>query len=819
MENPVSDSLRRWLRRLIHPPEEGEPGEAGFSASLRHTALLFAVAGALWTIATLVVLHSSVFVSVAAGGISGLLLVSLALVHAGRPRAGGVVLVIALWTGSTVAAGQMGGVSAPALQAYTVAILGAGLLVGRRASLVMAGLCGLAAGVLAWLESSGALSMPVLRSPWKTWWVELSIFLAAGFLLFDALGRVQEAFRRAVEREKRAHRLFEQGADAIFVLLRGRFVDANQQACQLTGYTRQELLTLPIRSIFVEPKPGTFRRDLETLASGETMSEQRTLLCKDGSSRIIEGNSRLLSDGRIEVMTRDVTERVEAQRKGGQLQVALDEAKEGIVVLDANERLVYANSFFRSLYDGSVDFNGHPTLEQLVNDPRRNDLVGKIRSDVVAGKSFSDRFQGQLPNGERVVRDTSWAPIRGASAEFLGFVGVVRDVTREVELEASLRHAHKMEAVGQLAAGVAHDFNNLLTAILGFADLLKPSVEGDAVAHEAVAQISEAARQAANLTAQLLAFGRKQPVQPAVLDLNGVVRESAGILRRLVREDVELEFALAPDLPRVQADPNQIRQLLLNLVTNARDATPRGGRIEIRTEQQRMPGATSSWGPTVRSGRYVMLSVRDTGEGMDAETREHIFEPFFTTKAVGQGTGLGLASVHGIVEQNGGMIEVESAPGQGATFRILLPETTRAATSAQRALPKLSMATPGTVLVVEDQDRVRGVVVRVLRDAGYRVLEASDGERTLRLLEKQPSIDVLLTDLVMPNLDGRSLAAMLRQRWPELRVLFTSGYAQESDRAWLASDENAAFLAKPFTPRELLEAVQKMMGASRGSPS
>ena len=187
--------------------------------------------------------------------------------------------------------------------------------------------------------------------------------------------------------------------------------------------------------------------------------------------------------------------------------MALDEAKEGIVVLDASEQLVYANSFFRSLYDGSIDFKARPSFEQLMNSEARTDLVAKIRSDIVAGRAFSDRYQRQRPNGERVVRDTSWAPIRGASGEFLGFVGVVRDVTREVELEASLRQAHKMEAVGQLAAGVAHDFNNLLTAILGFAELLKPSVQADPAAHEGVLQIGEAARQAANLTAQLLAFG------------------------------------------------------------------------------------------------------------------------------------------------------------------------------------------------------------------------------------------------------------------------------------------------------------------------
>jgi PAS domain S-box-containing protein len=808
------------IRYMMPPPESADPGKEGLSASLRHSALLFAGVGALWTIATLLVLRSSLFVTFAAAGISGTLLGSLLLVGANRPRLGGVLLVIGLWMGSTVAAALMGGVSAPAVQAYTVAILGAGLLVGRRASLWMALLCALAAAALAQLETIGALPLPLAHSPWKTWWVELSIFLAAGFLLFDAAGRVQTEIAGAVDSQERAHRLFDQGADAIFVLMRGRFVDVNRRACELTGYTREEILALKnVREIFVEPNPGTFRRDLETLGNGQTMSEQRTLLIKGGGTRLIEGNSRLLSDGRIEVFARDITERVAAQRKGGQLQVALDEAKEGIVVLDASERLVYANPSFQGLYEGAIDFNQQPSLEQLLSEARRGELVAKIRSDVVSGKAFSDRHQGRVRNGELVVRDTSWAPIRGASGEFLGFVGVVRDVTREVELEASLRHAHKMEAVGQLAAGVAHDFNNLLTAILGFAELLKPSVQGDPGAHEGVLQIGQAARQAANLTAQLLAFGRKQPVQPEVLDLNEVVRETAGILHRLVREDVELELALDPTLPSVQADRNQIRQLLLNLVSNARDATQQGGRVEIRTDERVISDEESGTTSAARKGRYAMLSVSDTGEGMDAETQEHIFEPFFTTKAVGQGTGLGLASVHGIVEQNGGMIEVESAPGRGATFRILLPATARVAAPPPRTLQKLSVATPGTVLVVEDQDRVRGVVVRVLREAGYQVLEASDGESTLRLVDELEAIDVLLTDIVMPRLDGRTLAARLRARWPDLRVLFTSGYAEDMDRAWLASDENAAFLPKPFTPRELLEAVERMVGALRTTPT
>jgi PAS domain S-box-containing protein len=797
---------------------ESASGEERVSLSLRDTSLLFGVIGVLWAIAGLLVLRGPLPITVATSGILGTLLVSFLLAHAGKPRSGGIVLVGGIWIGSTVAAAFTGGVSAPAVQAYTVAILLAGLLLGRRAAIWLAVLSGLAAAALARAQSLGALPTPAIPTPWSVWWVELSIFGTVGFLLFHALWRMNQAIARAVQSEERAHRLFEQGADAIFVLARGRFLDANRQACELTGYSRKELLALRVSDIFPEPKPGTFERDLETLSRGETMSEQRTLRCKDGGVRIVEGNSRLLSDGRIEVFTRDATERVEAQRRGGQLQVALEQAKEGVVVLDADERLVYANTFFRSLYDGSVDFDSRPSLEQLASDGAGSDLLERIRADVVAGRSFSGRRHLQLAGGERVVRDTTWAPIRGASGEFLGFVGVVRDVTREVELETSLRHAHKMEAVGQLAAGVAHDFNNLLTAILGFADLLKPCVRADPTASEGVLQIGEAAQQAANLTAQLLAFGRKQPVQPEVLDLNDVVRETAGMLRRLVREDVELELTLSPDLPPVQADRNQIRQLLLNLVTNARDAMPRGGRLEIRTDEQLVSGEPSG---TRVSGahRSAVLSVTDTGEGMDAETRERIFEPFFTTKAVGQGTGLGLASVHGIVEQNGGTIAVESSPGKGATFRISLPATTHVAPAVQRPLPKPSITTPATVLVVEDQDRVRSVVVRVLREAGYQVLEASDGESTLRLIEQQPGVEVVLTDIVMPRLDGRSLAARLRQKRPDLRVIFTSGYAEQADRAWLGSDGNAAFLAKPFTPRELVEAVQKMLGSSRTAHS
>ncbi len=381
-----------------------------------------------------------------------------------------------------------------------------------------------------------------------------------------------------------------------------------------------------------------------------------------------------------------------------------------------------------------------------------------------------------------------------------------------VQLESEMRQAQKMEAVGQLAGGVAHDFNNLLTAIVGYTDVILYELADDEPLREEVHEIRRAADRAATLTKQLLAFSRRQVLQPRVLDLNVVVRGTEKLLRRLIGENVAVRTELSLSLPSVKADPGQLEQVIVNLAVNARDAMPDGGALTLTTARVELDGASGHGHPSLAKGRYAQLSIADTGFGMDETTLQRIFEPFFTTKEHGKGTGLGLSTAYGIVRQSGGAITAESAPGAGTTFRILLPETTEGAPSS--APPPSRAATTrvqGTVLLAEDESAVRRVLVRTLRDRGFTVLEAEDGEVALAIAAAyQGEIDALVTDVVMPRLGGRELASRLGAQRPGTRVLFMSGYAGGSSPGDTLP-ANAAYLQKPFPADTLLKRLRELL--------
>jgi two-component system, cell cycle sensor histidine kinase and response regulator CckA len=392
-------------------------------------------------------------------------------------------------------------------------------------------------------------------------------------------------------------------------------------------------------------------------------------------------------------------------------------------------------------------------------------------------------------------------------------LAVVEDVTERHRLEGQLRQAQKMEAVGQLAGGIAHDFNNLLTAIVGYATLLERTLPADATAREEAQEIIGAARRAANLTHQLLAFSRKQVLRPTVVDVNVVIRDIERILHRVIGEHITLRTSLDPGLAPVLADPSQLEQVIMNLAVNARDAMPGGGRITIETANVPLDSELAQVHPEARAGGYVLVAVSDTGTGLSPEAKAHLFEPFFTTKEVGKGTGLGLATVYGIVRQSGGFIGVDSEPGRGTKFRIYLP---RAETPASAPVTSPVAATTaargaGTVLVVEDEAGVRHLARDVLRRCGYRVLEASDGSEALRLVEQEGRIDLLLTDVVMPGMSGAELAEKFRVLRPEARVLYASGYADEALDIHGLPTQGVPYLQKPFEPDDLVRRVRELL--------
>jgi signal transduction histidine kinase/CheY-like chemotaxis protein len=392
-----------------------------------------------------------------------------------------------------------------------------------------------------------------------------------------------------------------------------------------------------------------------------------------------------------------------------------------------------------------------------------------------------------------------------------------RRVTQEAlrKSEEELRHSQKMEAVGRLAGGVAHDFNNLLTAIIGYAELIATRTSSNSLAKQNAELIGKAGEQAAALTRQLLAFSRKQILQPKVIDLNTLVVDMEKLLRRVIGERFDLQSHPNAKNGRVKADPSQLEQVVLNLGVNARDAMPRGGKLIIRTDNVTLDGESARQiSSSLRPGDYVVLSVTDTGAGMDAETMSHIFEPFFTTKGPGKGTGLGLATVYGIVRQTGGGISVESEPAKGSTFRIYLPQESRPIdTSRVQLIPVEKTKNFETVLVVEDEDIVRELVCEVLEDQGYNVLCAPDGIEALRAAENYDGqIHLLVTDVIMPHMNGHELAGKLSELRPEMKILYVSGYSDNDIGDHGVLDPRYELLQKPFTPQTLARKIRDVIG-------
>jgi two-component system cell cycle sensor histidine kinase/response regulator CckA len=441
--------------------------------------------------------------------------------------------------------------------------------------------------------------------------------------------------------------------------------------------------------------------------------------------------------------------------------------------------------------------------------PEDRHIVMAAEAAAEAGNPFRAEYRMFRRDGKVIWINDSGSLVPGPDGRSL-LHGVLLDVTEQKQLQVHLSHSQRMEAVGQLASGVAHDFNNLLTIIKGYSSVLLDRNPGGPDAH-AAREIQQAAERAAALTHQLLAFSRKQTLQPRVLDLNKIVHGMEMMLRRVLTENVELSVHTATDLGSVKADPVQMEQVLINLVVNARDAMPEGGRLTIATSRQELVKDTGEGESLRRAGSYVMLSVSDNGTGMDSDTRARIFEPFFTTKEVGKGTGLGLATVYGIIKQSNGHIEVESEPGKGATFRVSLPRVEdEAGTPRKVMMTENQKRGAGTILLAEDEPLLRELGETILTQAGYKILTAPNAEALKSFVaEHKGKIDLLLTDVVMPGMSGPELVRLVRARWPEIRVLYMSGYADDEIEDL---DRDAGFLQKPFTPAELTAKIAEMLG-------
>ena len=657
--------------------------------------------------------------------------------------------------------------------------------------------------------------------------------------VFDATERkaVEQALRTG---EAQFRAVFEEAPIGMALMnMDGYIIRSNRAFQALLGYTAQELGGTIFSQVTHGDDVGTDWELFGDLVAGDIAHYQtvKRYLRRDGGTvwgrlsvaliRSPEGEPRYAIQ-----MVENVSERreaVEALRlREQEFRSMLEHGRDVISVLDEHGDLRYTS----------------PAVERVLGYGR-GELVGTYLAEL----AHPDDVQGMLDLFERAIqapgrprkaevrmrhRDGGWRVLETVGTSLLddpavkGIVVNSRDVTERREAEEALRRSEqqlvqvqKMEAIGRLAGGVAHDFNNLLTAIRGNAELLLSDLPPDSQSREDVEEIRRASDRAAALTRQLLAFSRRQVLQPRLLDLNQSVREMERMLGRLLGDDVELVIRLGEGLRRVRADPAQVEQVILNLSVNARDAMPGGGVLMLCTENTELTTELREQYPYVVPGEYVLLEVGDTGQGMDAHTVSSAFEPFFTTKATGKGTGLGLSMVYGIIKQSGGYIWIDSDPGRGTRVRVYLP-VARGSEAGDDEEDEAPAAAPqargrGTVLLVEDEESVRRFAERVLSRGGYTVLAAAEGAEAMALSRQHPGlIQLLVTDLMMPRMNGSDLARRLMAERPGIRVLFISGYDRDAARTQTPLEAGTDFIEKPFSPEALLERIHRLLAAPRG---
>jgi PAS domain S-box-containing protein len=655
------------------------------------------------------------------------------------------------------------------------------------------------------------------------------LFAISGGMIVLASEAMIATSKKLRDSEERYRTLVETSPDGIVATdPAGTILMCNRRAAEVHGYSSADELIGTQAPFLVAPADRA--RVRTTIRSAATEDRRVSLECqillRDGSERSAELTAAPLrtADGGIGgavTIEHDITARKAADRAlraEREFSAQAINAIPGIFfVLDRAGKLVKWNRNLETLL--AVPAGRIPALDPFSRfHPEDRQRVAEAMEAIFANGSAEVEARSRGESG--AVRHFYLTGRRMETEGAAYVVGCGVDITERIEaeaararLEAQLSQSRKLESIGRLAGGVAHDFNNHLTVINGYCDLLVSQLEPGDPQRDVLTEVRQAGERAAALTRQLLAFGRKQRISPNPVSLNSIVSSMEPMLRRLVPENIEIVADLAPDLGATMADAGQIEQVVMNLALNARDAMPEGGRLRIETANLDLDSASRDSG--VGPGRYVTLAVVDTGTGMDERTRGMIFEPFFSTKVLGKGTGLGLATVYGIVKQSGGAITVRSAPGKGSAFTVYLPHFDGRVSDAPAA-PVLAR-TPsgqGTILLVEDQGAVRGLLARVLTSFGYRVIEAGNASQAMDLPDSQvESLDLLITDLVMPGMSGRELAAQMTARRNTLRVLFISGYAPDATGGGIVLDSHAAFLQKPFSPQQLTAKVGEMLAA------
>jgi two-component system, cell cycle sensor histidine kinase and response regulator CckA len=638
--------------------------------------------------------------------------------------------------------------------------------------------------------------------------------------------RAEHALR---ESEERYRLLFENNPQPMWVLDRNTlaFLAVNEALCRHYGYSREEFLQMTIEDIRPSedaqvPLVGLATPSREFHHAGVWRHRR-----KDGTTIEVEIASHpILFAGRKAqlILANDVTERKRAEEALRQSEQKyrdiFDFATVGIYQARHDGSLLTANAPLAEMlgYDSTEELM-RKRLDEITIDPED---ARAIVSQTAPAEELRQEARWRKKDGTPTWLEIDARPVRSADGAVRYFEGFVHDITQRKSTEEEKRRlqeqlvqAQKMEAVGQLAGGIAHDFNNLLTAITGYSELLLGELPPEDLRRSHAEEIRKAGERAASLTQQLLAFSRRQVLEPKVLDVNTVVSDIERMLRRLIGEHIELKTRKAPDLWKVKADPGQIEQALLNLVLNARDAMPRGGTLAVETSNEKLDETFSRSHVPTQPGSYVLVSVSDTGVGITDEVKARLFEPFFTTKERGKGTGLGLSTTYGIVKQSGGYLWCDSEPGRGTMFRVFLPRVEEPVTeiAERKAVPPIH---PGdeTVLLVEDEPEVRSLVQRILKTQGYTVVTAANPDEALAVArEFKGAIQLMVTDVVMPGMSGLQLAERLVPTRPDMRVLFVSGYTDDAMGPQGILEPGKAFLQKPFTPNALARKIRDVLDA------
>lgn len=617
------------------------------------------------------------------------------------------------------------------------------------------------------------------------------------------------------ESEARFRSLFENSQDTIYISDKaGNFLEMNPAGLSLFGYERKEILGTQLDQIYADPRD---RKSFYAQIKNKKSVKDYELRLKNKKGDIIYGlktaNTMIDKDGQlsgIQGIIRDVTEKKKREETLHLLQTAINSSSEAVVITDRQGSIVYTNPAFETL-------TGYSTLEALGKNPSfpksekfSEEANKQMWNTLASGRSWTGEFINQRKDGSLFYQRSIISPVFDEQGTISHYVDIASDISKEKKLEEQLIQAAKMDSLGRLASGIAHDFNNYLTIINGYSEMLLYENENNNNS-DRLRVILQAGMNASKLVAKILGFSRRQTAAPTVIDVNHTMKDLERMVLRLLGEGIELKLVLHPDSGRVLIDSMQIEQVLINLVLNARDAMPTGGRLALEAVPLRVDDALAAEHPGLSTGEYTAIRVRDSGTGMEPQVLARIFEPFFTTKPKGEGTGLGLASVFGIISQNGGAVWAESEPGRGSTFHILLPRIAKTAT--QDPAPVAERHFDGrSVLLVEDEQGIRELMREILESLGMEVHVAADGKQALQTAEEMGRIDLLFCDVVLPGLSGIAVAEKIQKLHPQMAVIFTSGHGEGYLKRAGLELPKVHFVEKPSSRATIVEKIGELLG-------